>query len=146
MSRDTSRNVVLIGYGESEDPLPEQPQLTRYRVFAGPCKDCGCVGRKIAAGEKFLVIICDKCHSGLQTTIPAIELPEVTYIYWCNNSKFASDEIELSPSDREMIEQIERLFPEKYEVPHWAVTVIGGRCSSSEMCVNFACSYLIKSQ
>lgn len=146
MHIEKRKDAVYIGYGESTDPLPEQPQLTRYRVFAGPCKECGCAGRKMVAAADVLLLVCDKCHNTLKTTIQASDMPEVTYIYWCNSSKFASDLVELSDQDRQMLAEAEKLLGSDYEVPHWAVTVIAGRCSSSEMCVNSACSYLIKSQ
>lgn len=139
-------HAVFIGYGESEDPLPELPQLTRYRIFAGPCKECGCAGRKIMPDTESLKLVCDKCQGELQTTIPNADYPEVTYIYWCNSSSFATDKVELSAADRQIIAELEGLLLHEYEVPHWAVPIIGGRCNSSDQCINWSCPYLIKSQ
>lgn len=138
--------AIYIGYGESEDPLPEKPQLTRYRVFAGPCRECSCAGRKIFPGDDFMVIVCDKCGDKLSTTISVADQAEVTYIYWCNSSKFASDDVELSSQDSMAIEKLIADYSDQYEVPHWAVVVIAGRCCSSEACINFSCPYLVKSQ
>lgn len=137
---------VYIGYGESEDPLPEKPQLTRYRVFAGPCRECGCAGRKLLPGNETLIIVCDKCQGELKTSILSAELSEVTYIYWCNSSKFSSDIVEMTSDEAAKINELIAGFEDQYEIPHWAVAIIGGRCCSSEMCVNFSCQYLVKSQ
>lgn len=146
MERNSKKNVVLLGFGETEDPLPEQPQHTRYRVFAGPCPECDCAGRKLLPQGSFLTIVCDDCGSEQNTGIAATQLPEVTYIYWCNSAKFASDEVVLGREDRQALETLAKEFADDYEIPRWAVIIVGGRCSSSELCVCYSCPYLKKSQ
>ncbi|OGK09792.1 MAG: hypothetical protein A2W80_03155 [Candidatus Riflebacteria bacterium GWC2_50_8] len=145
MPEEVKLKPVVIGFGESEDPMPERPQLTGYRIFAGPCKDCGCAGRKLLPAGSSLVIICDKCRAPQKTNLAATDWPEITYIYWCNSSKFASDQVELSIEDQLSIEQTIAALGTEYEMPHWAVMVVAGRCSCSEQCVNFACPYLARS-
>jgi hypothetical protein len=141
----TGQKAVYIGYGEAEDPLPELPQVTRYRIFAGPCRKCGCDGRKILPSAEVLVILCDQCRDEFLTTIPSGDFAEVTYIYWCNSSRFDSDAVELSPEDRAAIDELEKCLTIS-EIPRWAVAVVGGRCTSSDVCVNFSCQYCKKSQ
>lgn len=136
----------MLGFGESEDPLPERPQHTRYRVFAGPCQKCSCPGRKLLELGGSLTLICDECGQQQDTSLAVSELSEVTYIYWCNSSKFASDEVQLSGEDARALADLARQFGDSYEVPRWAVMVVAGRCSSSDLCINFRCPYLIKSQ
>lgn len=136
----------MLGYGESDDPLPERQQHTRFRVFAGHCQKCSCAGRKLLPVGGDLILVCDVCGAHQNTSLSVKDLPEVTYIYWCNSSKFASDEVALSDSDRQAVEQLIRQVGEDYEAPHWAVTIIGGRCSSSDLCLRYECPYLVKSQ
>ncbi|MBU1109891.1 MAG: hypothetical protein KKB51_24635 [Candidatus Riflebacteria bacterium] len=136
---------IIIGFGESEDPMPDRPQLTGYRIFAGPCKECGCAGRKLLPAGSKLVIHCDKCRSTQDTGLTKTDWPEVTYVYWCNSSKFASDQVDLLEEDLLSIEQAVAALGPNYEIPHWAVMIVSGRCSSSEQCVNFSCPYLVRS-
>jgi hypothetical protein len=137
---------IILGFGESDDPLPEAPQLTRYRVFAGPCARCGCAGRKLLVEGSELVLVCDNCGDRQATSLRSEELHEVTYVYWCNGSKFSSDEVLLSESDSRAIDALVKNFAEEYEAPHWAVIVVGGRCTKSGLCIKFDCPYLLKSQ
>lgn len=146
METSESQKVILVGFGESDDPLPETPQLTRYRVFAGHCLKCGCAGRKLLPFAPNLAIICDACGDRLNTSIDLNDIHEVTYIYWCNRSKFSSDEVQLSDNDARTLEEMVKQFENEYEAPHWAVVVIGGRCGHSDLCVRFDCTYLLKSQ
>ncbi len=136
----------MLGYGESDDPLPERVQYTRFRVFAGHCQKCGCAGRKLLPAGSDLVLICDSCAAQQNTSLKIEDLPEITYIYWCNGSRFASDEVVLPEVDRHAVEELLHRMAENYEAPHWAVTIIGGRCSSSELCLRHDCPYLVKSQ
>lgn len=145
MNGEKKVKPVIIGFGESEDPLPDMPQHTLYRIFAGPCRDCGCAGRKLMPLGDRLVLICDKCHSSQNTTLDVADWPEITYIYWCNSSRFESDSVEMSEEDRESIEKAISALGDDYEIPHWAVIIVAGRCSYSEQCVNFACPYLVRS-
>ena len=140
------RDVMLLGFGESEDPTPEQPQYTRYKVFAGECKQCSRPGRKLLSNNTELILVCDTCQTQVSTGIKATEISEVTYIYWCNKAKFSSDLVELPLNDIQQINALIAEFEQSCEVPHWAVSVVGGRCSSSEQCISFECPYLIKSQ
>lgn len=135
---------VVIGFGEPDDPMPDRPQVTGYRIFAGPCKECGCAGRKLLPAGGNLSLVCDKCQATQNTTLAAADWAEVTYIYWCNSSRFVSDEVELSPEDQQSIEQGIAALGQDYEIPHWAVMVISGRCTCSEQCVNLACPYLVR--
>lgn len=136
----------MLGFGEAEDPLPERPQLTHYRVFAGPCQNCECAGRKLLRTGSSLTLVCDECGNEEATGIAAGELPEVTYVYWCNTAKFATDEVVLGQKDLKVLEALTKQFADDYEIPRWAVLVVGGRCSSSDVCVCHACPYLLKSQ
>lgn len=136
---------VVIGFGEPDDPMPDRPQFTGYRVFAGPCKECDCAGRKLLPAGDSLNLICDKCHSIQKTTLATSDWEDITYIYWCNSSRFSSDEVELSTEDQQGIEQALAALGQGYEIPHWAVMIISGRCTCSEQCVNLACPYLVKS-
>ncbi|HAE37428.1 MAG TPA: hypothetical protein DCG57_02180 [Candidatus Riflebacteria bacterium] len=145
MPEEIRSKPVFIGFGESEDPMPDQPQLTGYRIFAGPCKDCGCAGRKLLPDGSALAIFCDNCRASQSTTLSLTDWPEITYVYWCNSSKFASDLVELSDADKFSIEKAIASLGDAYEVPHWAVMVVAGRCSCSEQCVNFVCPYLVRS-
>jgi hypothetical protein len=145
MSAQARSKPVVIGFGESEDPMPDRPQITVYRIFAGPCRECGCAGRKMLPSGDNLAIFCDKCRSAQATSLAVSDWPEVTYIYWCNTSKFASDQVELSAADQKSIQAAIDALGDDFEVPHWAVMVVSGRCSSSEQCVNFSCPYLVRS-
>ncbi len=140
------RKPIVIGFGELEDPLPDHPQVTRYRIFAGACPECGCSGRKLLPEAEALAIFCDKCRAKTQTNIHVADYGEVTYIYWCNSSKFSSDCVELSPDEVSSIEKCLAQFNEPYEPPHWAVLIVSGRCSCSESCINYDCIYLVRSQ
>ncbi|HPT47393.1 MAG TPA: hypothetical protein PLM07_16040 [Candidatus Rifleibacterium sp.] len=135
-----------MGFGESEDPLADRPQLTRYRVFSGHCQSCGCAGRKLLPAGHGLSLICDACGDTQSTTLTVSDYAEVTYVYWCNSSKFASDDVILSAADSAAINEFLKNSGEDFEIPHWAVLVVGGRCSSSDHCLRRACPYLIKSQ
>ncbi len=138
--------VIVMGFGESEDPLADRPQFTRYRVFAGHCQKCGCAGRKLLPAGSCLSLICDKCGDILETSLSTSDYPEVTYVYWCNRSKFASDDVCLSSGEAAAIDELIKSFGEDYEIPHWAVLVTAGRCASSDLCLRDECRYLIKSQ
>ena len=140
------QKVILLGYGESDDPLPDAPQLTRFRVFAGQCKNCGCAGCKLLPASPNLVLVCDVCGDRQNTSIDYRDYHEVTYIYWCNSSRFPSDEVQLSEGDARAIDEIVEQFGDEYEPPHWAVVIVGGRCSSSSLCIRSDCPYLVKSQ
>ena len=135
-----------MGFGESEDPLADRPQLTRYRVFSGHCLGCGCAGRKLLPAGHDLFLVCDACGDTQNTSLTASDYAEVTYVYWCNSSKFASDAVALSAADRAAINEFLKNSDADFEIPHWAVLVVGGRCSSSDHCLQGACPYLIKSQ
>ncbi len=135
-----------MGFGESEDPLADRPQHTRYRVFAGHCQKCGCAGRKLLPVGSCLALVCDQCGNIQNTSLTAVDFAEVTYVYWCNRSKFASDDVCLSASDMKSIDELVKSFGEDFEIPHWAVLVTAGRCASSDLCLRTDCRYLIKSQ
>ena len=145
MPEQVRSKPILIGFGESEDPMPDCPQLTGYRIFAGPCNECGCAGRKLLPAGENLVIYCDNCRAAQNTSLKAVDWPEVTYIYWCNSSKFASDQVDLSAEDQLSIEQAIAALGSDYEIPHWAVMIVSGRCSCSGQCINFSCPYLVRS-
>ncbi|KAF1083406.1 MAG: hypothetical protein GQF41_0184 [Candidatus Rifleibacterium amylolyticum] len=145
MSVEIRPKPVVIGFGESEDPMSDRPQLTGYRIFAGPCRECGCAGRKLLPSGSTLNLVCDKCRSIQSTTLSTTDWSEITYIYWCNSSKFASDNVELTDADRQSIEQAIEALGGEYETPHWAVMIVAGRCACSEQCVNFSCPYLVRS-
>lgn len=146
MEASENQKMILLGYGESDDPLPDVPQLTRYRVLAGQCLKCGCAGRKLLPAAPNLVLVCDSCGDKQNTSIDCHDLHEVTFIYWCNSSRFSSDEVQLSEVEARAVDAMVRQFGEEYEAPHWAVVVVGGRCNSSDLCIRSSCPYLIKSQ
>ncbi|HOI92171.1 MAG TPA: hypothetical protein PLK28_16850 [Candidatus Rifleibacterium sp.] len=139
------RKVVVMGFGESEDPMPDRTQYTRFRVFAGECQKCHCPGRKLLPSGPELILVCDACGDFQATSLHADDLPEITYVYWCNSSYFATDDVVLSAEDEKKIEELVA-EADDYEPPHWAVMIVGGRCSSSDMCQRLKCPYLKKSQ
>jgi hypothetical protein len=143
---DTTRKTVLIGIGESEDPLPDYPKNTRYWIFAGPCLKCGSSGRFLLKKKKSLVLICEECQDVFDTGLENIELSEVSYVYWCNSSKFKSDEVILSPTDAVLLKELEKKFGSEMEMPRWAVCIVGGICCKSKECINYSCIYNVKCQ
>jgi hypothetical protein len=133
--------TIIIGYGESEDPLPEEKKLTKYWVFASPCKKCGCSGREILVQSGQIILKCEECQEIFITGLPADEFHEITYIYWCNRSKFKTDMVCLTKKDLQLLKKIEEEFGAEYEMPRWAVQIVGGRCCKSGECVNFSCVF-----
>lgn len=138
--------TILIGIGESDDPLPEVKKETKYWVHAAPCKKCGCSGREILALASDLVLRCEDCLDVFTIGLSSDLLHQVTYVYWCNRAKFQSDDVALSLEDQKILESIEKEFQMDYEVPRWAVQIVGGRCLKSLECVNFDCIFNIASQ
>lgn len=137
--------VVSMGFGETEDPLPHTPRLTKYRVFAGACSACGSDGRLLIVAGDSLILQCEKCGQTLDTSLPSGAMHEVTYVYWCNKSRFSSDEVVLVEEERRLIESLQQELGQ-YVPPRWAVEIVGGRCMSSTHCVNYDCIYLVKCQ
>ena len=125
--------------------MPVRTQYTRFRVFAGECQKCHCPGRKLLPSGPELILVCDACGDFQSTSLHADDLPEITYVYWCNSSYFATDDVVLSAEDEKKIEELVAEVDD-YEPPHWAVMIVGGRCSSSDMCQQLKCPYLKKSQ
>ena len=140
--RDEEKSIVL-GYGESDDPLPETARFTKYRVFAGACTKCNESARQLLPQGSCLVLVCDKCGFIVETSLSSNQMHEVTFVYWCNKSKFDTDIFEMSQEDKKMLDKIERELAE-IQAPHWAVEIISGRCNSSSHCVNYDCPYLVK--
>lgn len=135
-----NRKTVFIGIGEIEDPLPLVEKTTRFWVFAGPCEKCGESGRIITVNEKFVCLQCEKCEDVQSIGLSAAEFSEITYVYWCNQSRFGSDLVELPAEDRKKIEALAAEIRID-EIPRWAVPVIGGRCSQANICINFDCVF-----
>lgn len=135
--------VILMGFGETEDPLPHTPRLTRYRIFAGACANCKSEGRLLIPAGDWLVLQCEKCGQSLNTSLPTGAMHDVTYVYWCNKSRFTSDEVELGEEGKRLIEQLQQELGQ-YVPPRWAVEIVGGRCMRSIHCINYDCIYLGK--
>ncbi|MFZ5950370.1 MAG: hypothetical protein ACOYXC_06675 [Candidatus Rifleibacteriota bacterium] len=133
-------NTILIGIGECEDPLPELEKNTRYLVLAGPCEKCQGGGRLLLVRNNELFLLCEDCKNLFSVSIPSEKFHEVSYVYWCNRSKFQTDYVKLSAGDLEKIEAAVAALDES-DIPRWAVLIIGGICMRSNECVNFSCLY-----
>ncbi|GAB4268094.1 MAG: hypothetical protein Kow0029_03160 [Candidatus Rifleibacteriota bacterium] len=138
--------TIIIGIGETEDPLPDAIKKTRFWIYAGPCSRCGFLGREIAEDADRIYLRCENCLDEFNIKIKGLVFSEVTYVYWCNRSKFSTDNVELSPSDKALIEKIEREFAKDYEIPRWAVQIIAGRCQKTCECINFQCVFNLRAQ
>lgn len=132
--------TIFIGIGETEDPLPHDPKITRYWVHAGPCEKCSCGGREIAIEEKAICLICEECCGIYKLPIEVEKFFDVSYVYWCNRAKFASDEVVMSSEDLRQLEELAKDL-EPAEIPRWAVVIIGGKCSKTSDCINYKCRY-----
>jgi hypothetical protein len=132
--------TILIGIGETEDPLPDYPRNTRFWLFAGVCEICGCGGREIEIFSDKIALKCESCGQVRMTLIDAADYFEVSYVYWCKRAKFASDIVEIS---QEAINGIEKLIEsfDDFEIPRWAVVIVGGVCEKKACCVNYECRY-----
>jgi ribosomal protein S27AE len=140
------KKTIMIGIGETEDPLPEFPKSTKFWVFAGNCPECGSCGRELLLANHKIILKCDECGSELDTDLPAEEMHEIAYVYWCNRSRFATDLVKLEKKDMALLAQIEKSFADEYEIPRWAVVIIGGICVKARKCVNLNCVYNKKFQ
>lgn len=132
--------TISIGIGELEDPLPDYPRSTRYWLFAGVCENCGCGGREIEIYSKKVALKCESCGSLKQTLIDAEDYFDVSYVYWCNRAKFATDHVGIT---RDVIDSIEKVIGnfEEIEIPRWAVVIVGGVCEKKGCCINHKCRY-----
>ena len=135
------KKVVIIGVDEIQDPLPKAKKLTKFWVHAGPCKNCGCSGRTIENKKKLILLVCENCGKEVELNIDPCYFHEITYVYWCNQSKFSTDLVKLSPEEQARLEKVFAEFEDEYEPPRWAVQIVGGRCLKSGQCVNFSCKY-----
>ncbi len=93
-----------------------------------------------------IILKCDECGGKVDTDLPLAELHEIAYVYWCNRSRFATDLVKLKKEDLVLLEAMEKSFIEEYEIPRWAVVIIGGICVKARKCVNFNCVYNKKFQ
>ncbi|MEW6711048.1 MAG: hypothetical protein AB1403_14570 [Candidatus Riflebacteria bacterium] len=132
--------TILIGIGECEDPLPELEKNTRFLLLAGPCEKCRGGGRLLLEKNGEIFLLCEDCKNLFPVTIPAEQFHEISYVYWCNRSKFKSDYVKLSPHELGKIEEAIAAL-DACEIPRWAVLIIGGICMRSNECVNFSCLY-----
>lgn len=133
--------VVIIGVGETQDPLPEAEKPTKFWVHAGPCKKCGCAGRTIENKNNQILLICENCGNEVEISIDSRHFHEITYVYWCNQAKFATDLVKLSLEEAARLQKVFAEFEDEYEIPRWAVQIVGGRCLKSGQCVNFSCKF-----
>lgn len=132
---------ILIGIGETEDPLPEVEKRTKYWVFAGPCQKCGSGGRGICLALGLIQLRCEECGQIESVGLDQSELNEVSYVYWCNRSRFQTDYVDLGDDDARLVELLIEEIGAVENVPRWAVIIIGGTCVKGGECVNFSCSY-----
>lgn len=135
--------TILIGIGEIEDPLPEEKKTTKYWIFAGPCEKCGSGGREINIVGQSVCLVCEVCSKVHNVGLEAREFFGISYVYWCNRSKFSSDRLELGAEDSKKIEALAKEL-EGYEMPRWAVVIVGGVCKKTSDCINFNCLYNAK--
>jgi len=135
---------TFIGIGVVQDPCPELAREAKIKIASDQCKYCGCFGRKLLPSGAFFALFCDKCKNSEKLTVPVTMVEDVAYIYWCADSKFATDKVELSFKDKKAIEAILKDFEQPEEPSRWAVAILGGRCFHSKYCINSSCYYNIK--
>lgn len=136
------RRVVFIGIGEGEDPLAGKPKKTPYVVSSSPCSVCGNPSRILQPQGEGVLLRCPSCGDTVDTGLRSAVWHQITFLYWCRESRFSTDEVELSPKQSSEIEALLALYPvAPDEIPAWGVTVIGGRCEKSTQCIQEKCPY-----
>ncbi len=134
--------VVFVGIGEGTDPFPHVPKTTKFWVFSKSCPACNNPGRLLEIQDRALVLRCPKCQGTVSTTLSAKDLPDVSYVFWCNSSVFPTDSEGLSPqSKREISRMVDEFSQGETPEVHWGVIVIGGRCTNLGDCQNDKCPY-----
>lgn len=132
---------ILLGYSQLEDPLKDSQPLTKYKIIAGQCPECGCSKREILCSQEYVCLKCSDCKDLVKTAVKSYEWQEVTYVYWCSNSRFKSDETEISEEFFEYLTKLEKELS-AFEKPSWAVEIVGGICLKSNHCINKNCPYM----
>ena len=136
------RRVIFIGIGEGEDPLAGRSKPTPFVVSCAPCPRCGSPSRALQPRRDSVLLVCPSCGDTTDTGLRAAVWPQITFLYWCRDSKFASDHVILSPAQSSEIEALLAAYPvSPDEIPAWGVTVIGGMCEKSSQCVQEKCPY-----
>ncbi len=132
--------TIYVLVGIERDPMPEEPKRTRYWVAAGPCPVCGHVARFLRCKGDELVVECGRCRAQTPTGLNADLLPEVSYVFWCSNPQFETDEPPLTREQREEIERLLASFPDE-EPAYFGVIIEAGICRRTRDCINVACQY-----
>lgn len=140
MARGTEE-TIFIGFGETTDPFPDEPKTTLFWVFAGPCQKCGFSTRFLLPEARSIFLICRKCGNRQESGIGVRYWPQITYIHWCRESRFASDELHLSPETRAQVEALTIGMNPDVDTPAWGVRIIGGECIHGKRCINLDCPY-----
>ncbi len=137
---DNKGKTIFVGIGEVDDPLPEEPKNTKYWVFCGACPVCQSNGRLLLPRDEKLFLICEECGHKQDSSVEKNDLQDLTYVYWCNSSKFQTDILEEdSNQSKELLEFLNNF--QEIEIPRWAVKIENGICCKSNQCINFFCVY-----
>ena len=146
-TKQKNMETITIGIGISENPLPDDKCTTKYLIFASECNKCGCSGRLIREYAEGFRLICENCDDIVMLSCVPRGLSDLTYIYWCNRSKFECDNVsfdnETQRSIKKLLDDYEKLN-DCIEIPRWAVKIIRGKCQKSDKCLNNECIYCLK--
>ena len=134
--------TIFIGIGEVEDPFPEVRKPTPYWVFAGACPGCGGATRFLLPGPDVFCIVCRRCRHRQDVGLASVLAAQVTYVHWCKDARFPSDETVLSQEALEGIEACIKKLGGEVEAPAWGVKIVGMRCEHADRCIAPGCPYL----
>jgi len=141
---ERSSQVIYVGIGEANDPLPHVEKKTKYWVYAAPCARCSSPARWIEQGAFELRLRCCKCNTEDGIGLSLATWQNLTYVFWCRNPVFKSD---LAPLPREVVAEIEKIIEgpgrEEFTPPYLAVTVVSGVCEKTLVCVSKSCPYRV---
>lgn len=133
--------TVFIGIGETEDPFPGERKPTDYWVFAGCCPGCGSATRFLLPGTDVFYVVCRICSRRQDVGLAAGLVSRVTYVHWCREARFPSDEVALSPDALAGMEECIKNLGGEIEPPAWGVKIIGMKCEHASRCIAPGCPY-----
>ena len=136
-----SRETVYVLLGTDRDPMPEEPKRTRYWIAAGPCPRCGHTQRRLLRDDADLIVRCTGCGERTVVGLDAQAMAEASYVFWCSDPRFESDDVPLSRQERDEIERLLAEFAPEVEPAYFGVVIEAGICRRTSDCINVDCPY-----
>jgi hypothetical protein len=134
------QETIYLLIGADRDPMPEEPKRTLYWIAAGPCASCGHAERHLLRRDAELVLECARCAGVVPIGLGAERLRECSYVFWCSQPRFESDDVPLSRQERDEIERLLAQLGED-EPTFYGVVIEAGICRRTRDCITADCPY-----